>query len=109
MNHPREVYFPCNSSASNRRLLVTDNLPSSLRNHHQNQNQNQNQNNEGGVYNNGINTYINNQNRLSPKYPSSSIQPSLSTVVIGKGEYNISRSLSLSFYSSKHIVANIIV
>jgi hypothetical protein len=107
MNHPREVYFPCNSSASNRRLLVTDNLPSSLRNHHQNQNQNQNQNNEGGVYNNGINTYINNQNRLSPKYPSSSIQPSLSTVVIGKGK-KMYISFYMSMLKSKHILTNIV-
>ncbi|OEU06654.1 hypothetical protein FRACYDRAFT_254208 [Fragilariopsis cylindrus CCMP1102] len=82
MNHPRDVSFPSNSSTSNRHSLVTKNSPSSVHN----QNQNQNQSNEAVCNNNEINDYIINRNHLSPKYPSSSIQPSLSTVVIGKGK-----------------------
>jgi len=105
MNHPRDISFPSNSSTSNRHSLATNNSPSSVHNHYQNQNQN----NEA-IYNNNneINDYINNRNRLSPKYPSSSIQPSLSTVVIGKGEKKISRSLS-HFIRQNIIVTNIIV
>ena len=93
MNHPRDVSFPSNSSTSNRQSLVTKNSPSSVHN----QNQNQNQSNEAVCNNNEINDYIINRNHLSPKYPSSSIQPSLSTVVIGKGEKKISRYLSNFF------------